>query len=153
MVFRVWLVFAMQISSVVIMGIWSIHLRESNLADQYSKKCMKPYATKLTVDDPNLKTWSIARKPFRAGCDQEDQREREGELFILPGLLPSRARAQLSCDFLYHSNFWASCFGLMSTLCSHQLIIYEELCASLKGIMTLHSSSAPFPRSLVSIFC
>ena len=48
---------------------------------------------------------------------------------------------------------WVGCFGLMSRLCSHQLIIYEEPWASLKGIMTFHSSSAPCPRSLVSIFC
>jgi len=153
MVFRVWLVFAMQISSVVIMGIWSIHLRESNLADQYSKKCMKPYATKLTVDDPNLKILSIARKPFRAGCDQENQRERDGELFIFIRSLTLKGRSPAFVVTFYTiPTSWASCFGLMNRLCSHQLI-YKELCASLKGIMTFHSSSAPSPKSLVSIFC
>lgn len=54
MVSRAWLVIVcvIHIMSVALMGIWSLRLRESNSADQYSEKRMKPYATKLTTGDP-----------------------------------------------------------------------------------------------------
>lgn len=67
----------------------------------------------------------------------------------LPSLLPS----SLLPSFHTILASWASCFSLMSRLCSHQLTIHKELCASSRGIMTFHSSSIHPSRSLVSIFC
>lgn len=102
----------------------------------------------------NLKIVSIARKPFRAGCDQEDQKERDWRLQALYPI-SYRQGPELSSGMTFHTILasWASCFSLMSRLCSHQLTIHKELCASSRGIMTFHSSSIHCPRSLVSIFC
>lgn len=79
---------------------------------------MKPYATKLTADDPDAGTSSVARKLSAPQHGWENQEGTGCEPCAVLSLLSPRARAGLCHDFfrLFH----IAVFDLMNRLHSHR---------------------------------
>lgn len=94
---------------------YEAYIWESNC---WSKKCMKPYATKLTADDPDAGTSSVARKLSAPQHGWENQEGTGCEPCAVLSLLSPRARAGLCHDFfrLFH----IAVFDLMNRLYSHR---------------------------------